>query len=87
MRGVRDFGDGDYLMDSAWRTGFKLLARFNLVSCIDTRAERAAKLLDLARTFPDVQICVDHCALPIKRDPDYFGMWRQASREMARPPT
>lgn len=86
MRGIRDFGVGDYLMDPAWRAGFKLLGRSNLVSCIDTRPERSAKLLDLARTFPDVQICVDHCAIPMRRDPDYFDMWRKAVREMALAP-
>jgi predicted TIM-barrel fold metal-dependent hydrolase len=87
VRGIRDFGPGDYLMDPAWRKGFRLLGKFNLVSCIDTRPERAAKLADLANAHPDIPICVDHCALPERRDPDYFKMWRKAIGEMAKAPT
>ena len=83
VRGIRDFGPGDYLMDTAWRAGFKLLKKFNLVSCIDTRPERAAKLVDLAQAHPDIPICIDHCALPEKRDSDYFQMWRKAIGAMA----
>jgi predicted TIM-barrel fold metal-dependent hydrolase len=86
VRGIRDFGPGDYLMDPAWRAGFKMLKKFNLVSCIDTRPERAAKLVDLANAHPDVSICVDHCALPEKRDADYFQMWRKAIGDMANAP-
>jgi predicted TIM-barrel fold metal-dependent hydrolase len=87
VRGIRDFGPGDYLVDPAWRAGFKLLGKLNLVSCIDTRPERAAKLADLARAHPDVQICVDHCGLPEKRDAGYFQMWRKAIAEMASAPS
>jgi predicted TIM-barrel fold metal-dependent hydrolase len=83
VRGIRDFGPGEYLLDPAWRAGFKLLGKLNLVSCIDTRPERAAQLVDLAKAHPDIQICVDHCALPEKRDPSYFQMWRKAIGAMA----
>jgi len=86
VRGIRDFGPGDYLMDPAWRAGFKLLKKFELVSCIDTRPERAANLVDLAKAHPDVPICIDHCALPEKRDSDYYQMWRKALGEMAKAP-
>jgi predicted TIM-barrel fold metal-dependent hydrolase len=86
VRGIRDFGDGDYLMDPTWRAGFKLLGRFNLVSCIDTRVSRLGKLADLAKNFPDVQICVDHCAIPEQRDPDYQALWRKAIGNLAKVP-
>ncbi len=51
VRGIRDFGEGRYLVDAAWRRGFAELAPRKLVSCIDTRVELAADVLDLARTF------------------------------------
>lgn len=86
LRGIRDFGEGDYLMDPAWRAGFKLLGKFNLVSCIDTRVPRLPKLLDLARTCPEVQICVDHCAIPEERSDDYFRYWRKSIGELAAAP-
>ena len=68
VRGIRNFGEGRYLIDAAWRRGFAELAPRNLVSCIDTRVELAADILDLARAFPETQICIDHCAIPMGRD-------------------
>jgi predicted TIM-barrel fold metal-dependent hydrolase len=84
VRGIRDFGRGRYLVDSAWRAGFKHLKRHNLVSCIDTRIQYFDDLLDLAAAFPDTMICVDHCAIPEARDDSYFKRWSTAMRALAR---
>jgi predicted TIM-barrel fold metal-dependent hydrolase len=83
VRGIRDFGPGDYLVDPQWQAGFKLLGKHGLVSCIDTRPERSAKLAALARSAPDVVVCVDHCAFPQSRTDEYFRSWREAMRELA----
>ena len=84
VRGVRDFGDGRYLVDPAWRAGFAFMQRHNLVSCIDTRIQFFDDLLDLAGAFPNIMICVDHCAIPEARDDDYFKRWSTAMRALAR---
>ncbi|HEV3044048.1 MAG TPA: amidohydrolase family protein [Roseiarcus sp.] len=84
VRGIRDFGKGRYLVDSAWRAGFKFLERHNLVSCIDTRIQFFDDLLDLAAAFPNILICVDHCAIPEARDEAYFKRWSNAMGELAR---
>ena len=84
VRGIRDFGDGRYLVDPAWRAGFKFLERHNLVSCIDTRIELFDDLLDLAAAFPNILICVDHCAIPEARDDAYLKRWSDALRKLAR---
>ncbi len=86
VRGIRDFGKGRYLVDSAWRRGFAQLAPRGLVSCIDTRVERAGDVLDLARAFPETQICIDHCAIPMARGETAFRHWRAAMDEMAESP-
>ena len=83
VRGIRNFGEGNYLVDPAWRRGFAELAPRNLVSCIDTRIERADDILDLARAFPTTLICIDHCAIPMQRNGAYFRKWRQAMTVMA----
>jgi predicted TIM-barrel fold metal-dependent hydrolase len=83
VRGVRDFGEGRYLVDPAWRRGFAELAPRKLVSCIDTRVELAPDLVDLALAFPDTTICVDHCAIPIGRDESSLRAWRAAMDAMA----
>jgi predicted TIM-barrel fold metal-dependent hydrolase len=86
VRGIRNFGDGRYLIDPAWRRGFAELAPRNLVSCIDTRIELADDILDLARAFPETQLCIDHCAIPMGRDAESFRRWRAAMDVMARSP-
>jgi predicted TIM-barrel fold metal-dependent hydrolase len=84
VRGVRDFGKGRYLVDGAWRSGFKHLGRHNLVSCIDTRIQHFDDLMDLATTFADTMICVDHCAIPEARDDAYLKRWSSAIRALAK---
>ena len=84
VRGIRDFGAGRYLVDPAWRSGYAFLERHNLVSCIDTRIQFFDDLLDLAGAFPNIRICVDHCAIPEARDDAYFRRWTAAMRELAR---
>jgi len=86
VRGIRNFGEGRYLVNPAWRRGFAELAPRNLVSCIDTRVELAPDLLDLARAFPATAICVDHCAIPMGRDAESFRRGRAAMSEMAKAP-
>jgi predicted TIM-barrel fold metal-dependent hydrolase len=54
---------------------------------VDTRPERSAKLAALAKSAPDVIVCVDHCAFPQARDDAYFQMWRKAMKELAEIPT
>ncbi len=84
VRGIRDFGKGRYLVDSTWRSGYKFLQRHGLVSCVDTRIQFFDDLLDLASAFPNIVICVDHCAIPEARDDAYFKRWSTAMRELAR---
>jgi predicted TIM-barrel fold metal-dependent hydrolase len=84
VRGIRDFGKDRYLVDKAWRAGFKFLKRHNLVSCIDTRIQFSDDLLNLAAAFPDTLICIDHCAIPEARDDAYFKRWSATMRALAR---
>jgi predicted TIM-barrel fold metal-dependent hydrolase len=84
VRGVRDFGDGRYLVDPAWRAGFKFLGKHNLVACIDTRLHLYDDLIDLAAAFPNILICVDHCGIPLARDDAYFKEWTAGQKKLAR---
>jgi predicted TIM-barrel fold metal-dependent hydrolase len=86
VRGIRNFGEGRYLIDPAWRRGFAELAPRKLVSCIDTRVELADDILDLARSFPGTQLCIDHCGIPMGRDTETFRRWRAAMDVMAKSP-
>jgi predicted TIM-barrel fold metal-dependent hydrolase len=84
VRGIRDFGKGDYLVDPAWRAGYKLLARHDLVACIDTRYYLFPKIMDLAAAVPEVLMCIDHCAIPEARTSEYFQAWSRAMKELGK---
>ncbi|HZQ64628.1 MAG TPA: amidohydrolase family protein [Gaiellaceae bacterium] len=86
MRGIRDFGQGDYLVDPAWKEGYSLLARHGLVFCLDVLPENLGKARALADTYPDVVLCIDHAGFPRARDDDYFAMWRKGMQEVAGAP-
>jgi predicted TIM-barrel fold metal-dependent hydrolase len=86
LRGVRDFGEGDYELDPAWRRGFSSLREHGLVACIDSRPERYANVKDLARVFPDTIICLDHAGLPLRRDAEYLALWRGELASLAEAP-
>jgi predicted TIM-barrel fold metal-dependent hydrolase len=86
MRGVRDFGVGEYLLDPAWRRGFAYLRQHDLVYCVDPRPETLAQIKDLALAFPDTTISLDHAGFPLSRDDDYLAFWRAGMASLAEAP-
>ncbi|MBX3028857.1 MAG: amidohydrolase family protein [Chloroflexi bacterium] len=86
MRGVRDFGAGDYPRDPAWRAGYALLEQYDLVPCLDSSPETYPSIKDLALAFPGITISLDHAGFPRQRDAAYFAMWKQALADLAEAP-
>ena len=86
LRGIRDFGQGDYLNDPTWRRGLSLLAEHDLVFCLDTTWESMSTVRDMAREHEGVLICVDHAGFPRARDDEYFANWRQGLAAAAEAP-
>jgi predicted TIM-barrel fold metal-dependent hydrolase len=86
LRGIRDFGEGDYLVDETWRKGYGLLAKHDLVFCLDLVPENLPAVRALADTYPDVVLCIDHAGFPRRRDDDYFQMWKRGMDEAAGAP-
>ena len=76
MRGIRDFSYGDYLAAPDFQRGFALLEKYNLVASVAVTWQEMEKLRDLANTFPNVMIVVDHTGLPAARTDEYFAQWR-----------
>jgi predicted TIM-barrel fold metal-dependent hydrolase len=83
LRGVRDFGQGDYLVDAAWRRGCAALARHGLILGLDTIWENMGKAKDLAAEVPDLVILVDHAGFPRSRTDEYFAHWSAAMSDLA----
>ena len=86
IRGIRDFGQGDYLADPVWQKGYGLLAQNDLVFCLDVLPENLGQARELAEAYPDVVLCIDHAGFPRARDSEYFEMWKRGMQEAAGAP-
>jgi predicted TIM-barrel fold metal-dependent hydrolase len=87
MRGIRDFGRGDYLTDPAFERGFALLEKFSLLCDLDCAWEDMPKARDLARRYPGTQVVLEHIGYPRDTvDPAYFRSWRQGITAIAEAP-
>ncbi len=86
MRGVRDFGPGNYLIDPQWRTGYALLEAHDLVACLDSSPQTYADMRSLAEAFPNIVISLDHAGFPRQRDAEYFAMWKRELQNLAGAP-
>lgn len=85
-RGIRDFGQGDYLADPAWRKGYGLLAKHGLVFCLDVVWENMGTAREVAEEHPGVVLCIDHAGFPRERSDEYFANWRRAMETVAGAP-
>jgi predicted TIM-barrel fold metal-dependent hydrolase len=86
FRGVRDFAAGELIEDSAWRRGYGLLTRDDLVFCIDTTWEAADQVRGLAAEYDDVVLSIDHAVYPRARTDEYFENWKRGLRTFAEAP-
>ena len=84
MRGLRDFAEGDYLVDPAFHRGYALLEKYNLVYDLDVTWENMGKAADLARKFPNITLICDHAGFPQERNDEYFANWRQGLVTLAK---
>lgn len=83
MRGIRDFGQGDYMRDPAWRRGYARLARYGWVCDLDCFWEKMDAARDLARDHPDVTLVLDHAGFPQERDDEYLANWKRGISTLA----
>ncbi len=83
MRGLRDFGEGDYLVDPAFHRGYALLEKYNLVYDLDVLWDGMGKAADLAHQFPNIILICDHAGFPQERNDEYFANWRQGMAKLA----
>ncbi len=60
---------GDWLRDPQWRQGYALLAKYGLSFDLQIFWQQMEDALDLARTFPDTQIILNHTGMPQEARP------------------
>ena len=83
VKGIRDFSDGDYLVDPDFHRGYALLERFNLIASLDIEWEGMEKLRNLTRKYPNIVGVLDHCGFPKQRTDEYFQHWKQGMTTLA----
>ena len=76
FRGLRDFAQGDYLVDPDFHRGYALLEKYNLAYDLDVLWGDMHKAADLARKFPNITLVVDHAGFPQERTNEYLEQWK-----------
>jgi predicted TIM-barrel fold metal-dependent hydrolase len=77
---------GDIADDPAWRRDVARLIPLRLNLELMMYPYQLQAVCDLARSLPDLQIIVNHCASPIDRDEEGMQRWRKAVRRLAELP-
>jgi predicted TIM-barrel fold metal-dependent hydrolase len=71
------------MMDAAWREGFTTLSRLGLRYDLQTPWWHLHEAADVARTFPETQIILDHTGLPADRSAEAVAAWASAMAPIA----
>lgn len=83
VRGVRDFAEGDYLVDPAFARGYATLGEHGLVCDLDCVWEDMHKARDLADAHPETTVVLDHAGFPRERTDEYFANWKRGIAALA----
>ncbi|MGA2794613.1 MAG: amidohydrolase family protein [Roseiarcus sp.] len=88
FRGVRmlSFMGLDFLDDPAFRRGFDILQKRDLIYDMDAGWPMMGQARRLAEDFPRSTIILGHCGFPKKRNVEYFHEWQKAIRLFAEAP-
>lgn len=86
-RGVRT-GSPDLFHDKRFRSGFKCLHKLGLSFDTFTKHPQLPELIDLARSFPETTIVMNHAGVPVDVGGDQkhsqFEIWRDSIRTIAK---
>ncbi|MDT0203153.1 amidohydrolase family protein [Nocardioides sp. AE5] len=86
FRGIRDLQLSRYLSESGCAESLGVLDREELILCDADALSRLDETLALVRRHEGLTYCVDHAMMPLRRDREYFTMWRTALSKVARLP-
>ena len=76
----------DFMRDSTWRKGYALLSKYNLpfeMQIFDVQIPDAS---DLAQSFPDIPIILEHLGWPIQSTLKDLPNWKERLAQMAQHP-
>ncbi|MEM9243867.1 MAG: amidohydrolase family protein [Pseudomonadota bacterium] len=70
----------DYMTDRQWQRNFALLAKYQLSFDMQIVSSQLAQAYQLAKTYDEVSIIIDHAAFPL---PDGIAHWQQSMKKIA----
>jgi predicted TIM-barrel fold metal-dependent hydrolase len=74
------------LSDSQWRRGFALLQKFGFSFDLQLYPLQMGEGVDLARSYPETLIILDHAGMPVDRDREGIRTWREGLGDFAATP-
>ena len=77
---------GDYLRDPSFRDGFRQLARFGFSLDVQVYPSQFDDVCALADADPGTTVVVLHAGMPVDRDPEGMGLWRDGLARLAAHP-
>ncbi len=77
---------GDLMSDPQWRSGFKLLAKFNGMFELQVWPWQLQEAARLANDIPEVPMVMGHAAMPIGRSPAELREWRKGLEALGTAP-
>jgi predicted TIM-barrel fold metal-dependent hydrolase len=83
VRGIRDFSEGDYLVDPDFERGYAKLEKYGLVCDLDCFWENMHKARDLAQRHLNTPMILDHAGFPLERTDEYFTNWKGGMQTLA----
>lgn len=86
FRAIRDFAQGDYLVDPDFHRGYSLLAKYKISYDLDATWESLSKARDLALAHPSTSLILGHAAFPQERTDSYLTDWRGGLAQLAEAP-
>lgn len=84
VRGVRMRDHPEDWDDREFADAFRTLADLGLSYEFNASPPRLNEAAELGSAFPDARIVLGHMGAPLRRDPDYFSLWREDLRRAAR---
>ncbi len=76
----------DLLEDTAWRSGFKLLAKYKLSFDLQIYPSQMPAAAALAAAHPDTPIVLNHTGMATDRDAEGIAAWKRGMGLLARQP-
>ena len=83
---VGNAADRDWLADPRWQRGYAMLRKHGLSFDLQIFWPQMAAAAELAQSFPDTPVILNHTGMPRLTTPEYLAGWRAGLKRLAEAP-